>query len=191
MNIIHHKAINFKNKNIKFVRTFKLLGVIIDNRLNFEDQVISICKKVNSLTCLLTKGSYLFTNKIKPTLFKLFIMNRFEYCGSAWLHSINQQCLDRLEKCFAKSILRFLKMNIFSLTGKDEFTFLSKFNIFPLKYRLFFHFCTFLFNLTKNKNIFFLNNFKTNPISTRNKYLENSFKTNYGKYSFTTISKKF
>ena len=101
MNIIHHKAINFKNKNIKFVRTFQLLGVIIDNRLNFEDQVISICKKVNSLTCLLTKGSYLFTNKIKPTLFKLFIMNRFEYYGSAWFPSINQQCLDRLEKCFA------------------------------------------------------------------------------------------
>ena len=76
-------------------------------------------------------------------------MNRFEYCGSAWLHSINQQCLDRLEKCFAKSILRFLKKNIFSLTGKDEFTFLAKFNVFPLKYRLFFHFCTFSFNYLK------------------------------------------
>ena len=34
---------------------------------------------------------------------------------------------------------------------------------------------------------FFLNNFKTNLISTRNKYLENRFKTNYGKYSFTII----
>ena len=81
-------------------------------------------------------------------------------------------------------------MNIFSLTGKDEFILLSKYNIFPLKYRLFFNFCTFLFNLCKNNNIFFLNNFKTNSISTRNKYLGNSFKTNYGKYSFTTISTK-
>jgi len=131
------------------------LGVIIDNRLNFEDHAISISKKVNSITGLLTKGSYLFTYKIKPTLFKLFIMNRFEYCGVAWLHSLNQQCSDRLERCFAKSILRFLKVNIFSLSGKDQFVFLFKFNILPLKYRLFFHFCTFLFNLCKNKHVFF------------------------------------
>ena len=142
---------------------------------------------MSSLTCLLTKCSYLFTDKFKPTLFKLFIMNRFEYCGSAFLHSINQQCLDRLEKCFAKSILRFLKMNIFSLTGKDEFTFLSKFNIFPLKYRLFFHFCTFLFNLFKNNNIFTT---KDNNYKKINALQGIFIVTNYGKYSFLTISTK-
>ena len=148
------------------------MGVIIDNRLNFEDHAISISKKVNSITSLLTKDSYLFTYKIKPTLFKLFIMNRFEYCGVAWLHSLNQQCSDRLERCFAKSILRFLKVNIFSLSGKDQFVFLSKFNILPLKYRLFFHFCTFLFNLCKNKHIFFTKNFKINSNRTRSWYKE-------------------
>ena len=98
----------------------------------------------------------------------------------------------RLEKCFAKSILRFLKVNIFSLTGKDEYIFLAKFNILPLKYRLFFHFLTFVFNLFKNNNIFTTkdNNYTKNQYKTRNIYREKSFKTNYGKYSFLTISTK-
>jgi hypothetical protein len=194
VDLSQHKYINFNHKNIKFVRTFKLLGVIVDNRLNFEDHTVSICKKVNSITGLLKKGSYLFTDKIKPTLFKLFIMNRFEYCGVTWLHSINQVCLDHLEKCFAKSILRFLRINIFSdkLTVKDKFIILSKFNILPLKYRLLFHYCTFLFNLIINKNIFFTNNenYAKNPHNTRNRYVENKFKTNYGQFSFITISTK-
>jgi len=194
VDLSQHKYINFNHKNIKFVRTFKLLGVIVDNRLNFEDHTVSICKKVNSITGLLKKGSYLFTDKIKPTLFKLFIMNRFEYCGVTWLHSINQVCLDHLEKCFAKSILRFLRINIFSdkLTVKDKFIILSKFNILPLKYRLLFHYCTFLFNLIINKNIFFTNNenYAKNLHNTRNRYVENKFKTNYGQFSFITISTK-
>ena len=55
VDLSQHKYINFNNKKIKFVRTFKLLGVIIDNRLNFEDHTVSICKKVNSITGLLKK----------------------------------------------------------------------------------------------------------------------------------------
>ena len=83
-------------------------------------------------------------------------------------------------------------MNIFSLTGKDEYIFLAKFNILPLKYRLFFHFCTFSFNLFENNNIFTTknDNYTKNPYQTRKNYRENLFKTNYGKYSFLTISTK-
>ena len=190
IDISQHKFISFKDKKIKFVKTFKLLGFIIDNKLSFENQIVSICKKVNSITGLLAKSSYLFTDKIKPTLFKLFVMNRFEYCGVALIHLTNRSIFSRLEKCFAKSILRLIKVNIFSFTGKDEFIFLSKFNIFPLKYRMFFHFCTFLFNLCKNSNPFFINNFVKNISNTRRHFVENPFNTKYGQYSFITISTK-
>jgi hypothetical protein len=104
IDISQHKFISFKDKKIKFVKTFKLLGFIIDNKLSFENQIVSICKKVNSITGLLAKSSYLFTDKIKPTLFKLFVMNRFEYCGVALIHLTNRSIFSRLEKCFAKSI---------------------------------------------------------------------------------------
>ena len=117
-------------------------------------------------------------------------MNRFEYCGAAILHLPNKKCLDRLEKCFSNSILRFLRVNINSCQDIDSYYFLKKFKIFPLKYRLFFHFCTFLFNLCKNKNILYKNNFIKNPRSTRAMFMENQFKTDFGKFSFTTIATK-
>ena len=188
--ISQHKYISFKDKNITFVKNFKLLGFIVDNKLKFEDQVRAVCKKVNSITGLLAKSSYLFSDKIKPTLFKLFIMNRFEYCGAAIMHLPNRTCLERLEKCFAKSLLRLLKVNIFTFSDADAFIFLKKkFNILPLKYRLFFHFYTFLFNLCINNNIFFINNFNKNTRSTRSlPFKEIPFKTDHGKYSFTTIA---
>ena len=123
VDISKHKHIMFKDKKITFVKNFRLLGFIIDNQLRFEDQVKSICKKVNSITGLLCKSSYLFTDKIKPSLFKLFIMNRFEYCGAAILHLPNKKCLDRLEKCFSNSISRFLRVNINSFQDIDSFCF--------------------------------------------------------------------
>ena len=58
-----------------------------------------------------------------------------------------------------------------------------------MKYRLFFHFYTFLFNLCINNNIFFINNFNKNTRSTRSlPFKEIPFKTDHGKYSFTTIA---
>ena len=66
VDLSQHKYINFDNKNIKFVRTFKLLGVIIDNRLNFEDHTVSICKKVNSKTGLLKKVHIFSPTKLNP-----------------------------------------------------------------------------------------------------------------------------
>ena len=125
-----HKYISFKDKNITFVKNFKLLGFTVDNKLRFEDQIRAVCKKVNSITSLLAKSSYLFSDKIKPTLFKLFIMNRFEYCGAAIMHLPNRTCLERLEKCFAKSLLRLLKANIFAFSDADAFIFLKKNLIF-------------------------------------------------------------
>ena len=80
----------FKDIKIKFVKNVRLLGFIIDNQLGYEDQVKSVCKKVNSITGLLCKSSNLFRDKIKPSLFKLFITNRFEYCGAAILHLPNK-----------------------------------------------------------------------------------------------------
>ena len=52
VDISKHKHIMFKDKKITFVKNFRLLGFIIDNQLRFEDQVKSICKKVNSITGL-------------------------------------------------------------------------------------------------------------------------------------------
>ena len=47
-------------------------------------------------------------------------------------------------------------------------------------------------HLIINKNIFFTNNenYAKNPHNTRNRQVENKFKTNYGQFSFITVLTK-
>ena len=59
---------------IPFVETTKYLGVIIDNKLKFEQHAISVCRRVNYKTNVLKKCGYLFDFNFKTTLFKLFIL---------------------------------------------------------------------------------------------------------------------
>ena len=55
--ITKHQFIYFNNKKIEFTKNIKVLGISIDNRLNFNKQVESICNKVNSITGLLCRNS--------------------------------------------------------------------------------------------------------------------------------------
>ena len=68
----------------------KLLGVIIDNKLNFEEHVNSLCNKANKqLTALIRLGKFLSFEK-KRNLLKAFIESQFKYCPLIWMfHSRN------------------------------------------------------------------------------------------------------
>ena len=135
------------NSTINFSKEVKILGFIVDNHLKFDSQSRSVCKRVNSKTFLLSKSLYLFTNKFKPTLFKLFIQPHFDYCSTITLYYSNMTHQDRLDKCFARSIKKLLNISILSHTINIQHTLLNKFNIKTRLHRQFFHFCTFLFNL--------------------------------------------
>ena len=68
----------------------KLLGVIIDNKLNFEEHVNSLCNKANKkLTALIRLVKFLSFEK-KRNLLKAFIESQFKYCPLIWMfHSRN------------------------------------------------------------------------------------------------------
>ena len=68
----------------------KLLGVIIDNKLNFEEHVNSLCNKPNKkLTALIRLVKFLSFEK-KRNLLKAFIESQFKYCPLIWMfHSRN------------------------------------------------------------------------------------------------------
>ena len=52
--------LQLNNVAIPFVDTVKYLGVIIDNKLEFDQHTSSICHKVNYKTIVLKKCAYLF-----------------------------------------------------------------------------------------------------------------------------------
>ena len=144
------------DSQIPFVKSVKMLGVIIDDGLKFDGQIKNICKKVNSKTSLLARSSYLFPDSFKPILFKLFIQPHFDYCGTVFMHFSNKAILEKLDRCFVKSVLRLIKINLFGLDQSLQYAKLRHYNILPMRIRQFFHFCTFLFTLFKTNNIFLI-----------------------------------
>ena len=63
----------------------KLLGVIIYNKLNFEEHVNSLCNKANKkLTALIRLVKFLSFEK-KKNLLKAFIESQFKYCPLIWM----------------------------------------------------------------------------------------------------------
>ena len=64
------------------------MGVIIDNKLTFQEHVSSLCKKATQKLHALTRVSrFMDTNK-KRAIMKSFITSHFSYCPLIWmLHS--------------------------------------------------------------------------------------------------------
>ena len=66
----------------------KLLGVKIDNRLNFDICVKGLCKKTNNKLRALARATPYMSLKKKKILMKSFFNVQFNYCPLIWmLHS--------------------------------------------------------------------------------------------------------
>ena len=188
---ISNETIEFNGEPIKFVSSTRLLGVMIDNKLKFDDHIKKICNKVNSTTTLLAKSSHLFPKKFKTTLFKLFIIPNFDYCRTLFMKLPSKTGTEKLDKNYKKSIRRILKINLFNKTLLEQYNILSKYNILPFLYRSFYHFCTFLFSFKSNNNIEFSKKLiLNNRTSISSFYKETGSKSNFNKFSFILIGTK-
>ena len=183
--------IMFNQEKINFVESTKLLGVILDQRLKFNEHIKNICKKVNSTTTLLVNSNHLFPTKFRTTLFKLFIIPNYDYCGSLFMKLHNKKYIEKIDKNFKKSIRRLLKINLFEKSLADQYKSLLNFNILPYLYRTFYHYCTFLFNLKSNENIEFSKKFiKNDRPSNSLYYKETGSGSNFNKYSLILVGTK-
>ena len=77
-----NNSISISNTLINFVNNIKLLGVQIDDELNFDSHINNICKKINKKSYLLNQNKKLFSLRFKVNLIKLFIIPNFEYCST-------------------------------------------------------------------------------------------------------------
>ena len=93
----HLIIVNNQDKSIKIGKDVitsetrvKLLGVTIDNKLNFNEHVDNICKKAsNKLHALARIAKYLSPEKLR-ILMKTFIESQFNYCPLTWMFHSRQ-----------------------------------------------------------------------------------------------------
>ena len=77
----------------------------IDNNLQFDKPVSSICKKVNNQLNVMIRFRKLISKAALIKLYKAFILPHFYYCSSVW-HFCGVRNTDKIE-VLNKRILRF------------------------------------------------------------------------------------
>ena len=99
--------INLENQFIKNVDTQKLLGIYIDNNLDWKEQVDHICKNINSRLFLLSKIKKYLDKKSRILFFNSYILPIFYYCSNVWgnLNDEGIQRITKLQKRAARIIL--------------------------------------------------------------------------------------
>ena len=102
---------------IECSESVKLLGVTIDNRLNFKEHISKLCKKVSSkLHALARVSSYIDQDKSR------FIESQFSYCPLVWMfHSrtLNNR-INKLHEMALRLVYKESKLTFEELLRKDN-----------------------------------------------------------------------
>ena len=83
-----------------YLITIDLLGLTLDNSLNFGKHIAKIKKKVGKQQDVLCRLKNISSFRTKLCLYNSFIMSHFHYCSSIWHHCLKSDSkkLDRLHE---------------------------------------------------------------------------------------------
>ena len=147
---------NSPSIDIDVVEDIKLLGITIDNKLNFNHYFQTFAKKVNFKVYCIRRLIFL-PEKTRIMFFKAFILPHFDYCSSLFVY-FSHTLISRLESLFNSIIFKMFKKDLKPETIEQQYIILSGMNILPYRYRLFYRFSIFSFKIMNNT---YLENIKT------------------------------
>ena len=96
------RVINIAGSDIQSSMSEKLLGITIDNKLQFDEHVTVICNKVSQKLYALSRVSQYMQPKQRVIIMKAFIISQFSYCPLVWMfHSrkLNNRINNLHERC--------------------------------------------------------------------------------------------
>ena len=100
------KIFKFGSKKIKVAFQLKLLGVEIDNKLNFEQHINRSCKSAANQLNALIRWERFFGFQERKTLVNSFVLSDFNYCSLVWILA-SSKSLTKIENLH-KRALRFM-----------------------------------------------------------------------------------
>ena len=109
-----------ENVIIKYKQEGKILGVIIDNELNFQSHIDSICTKTNQkLNALFRVSNFMSVDKLS-LLINSFIRSQFSYCPLIWMFC-NRTSMNKINR-IQERCLRLI-LNDYTTESSDLFLF--------------------------------------------------------------------
>ena len=93
----HNCYLTTNNVEIKSKESVTLLGIEIDNKLNFEKHVSTICKKTNNQLNAISRIEAVLGQKEKEILINSFVYSNFNYGPLIW-HFTTRKGIKKVEK---------------------------------------------------------------------------------------------
>ncbi len=116
-NIELPNEINVDDNKIIIVDSIKLLGIIIDNKLNFSSYCSHIRKTVNRKIHSIKRLFYL-PSAVKLQFFKSFILPYFDYCATLFGY-FPKETIQKLANCYNICLNKLLGLKTIVQTSKD------------------------------------------------------------------------
>ena len=88
---------------VKATDNVELLGVVIDNRLNFKSHLSKLIKKVGRQIDVLNRFKHILSFRSKIRIYRAFIMPHVTYCSSVWNGCLKEDS-DRLERLHERAL---------------------------------------------------------------------------------------
>jgi hypothetical protein len=107
----------YKDIKIKYVKSFKLLGVTIDERLNFNEYISELSKTINKRMYSIKRIFYL-PYDVKLQFFKTFILPHFDYCLSLVIY-FSKKAVTRLAKAYYFCLSKLLRFNFINRSTNE------------------------------------------------------------------------
>ena len=100
-------TISINDVDIKPNNSVKLLGITLNNKLNFEKHINSICKSASCQFNALFRSKKFLGFKERKTLIECFVYSNFNYCPIVW-HFFYQKLSQKVEN-LQKRAFQFLQ----------------------------------------------------------------------------------
>ena len=141
-----NKSIVIDNKTIESLKSVKLLGSTIDNKLNFGIHINNVCKVASAKI----KGLGRIRNRSQAKiLYNSFILSQFNYCCLAWMFCRKILQINQTQKRPLRTVYNEPNLNLDKLFELDNYTTIHIKNIITL--------LTEVYKTTTGENPIFMN----------------------------------
>jgi hypothetical protein len=147
--LVKPSQIKYEKENIQVVKKFKLLGIIIDDKLQFIEHVSNQCLMINKRLYSISRLFYLPFD-VKIHFFKSFILPFFDYAISLAVY-FHKTALKKLCKIYYLCLYKLFKFKFANLDSKKINDYLVSVNLFSFHHRLTFRTIMFLNNIIHDK----------------------------------------
>ena len=78
-------SLRIDDRSVERVRSFKFLGVVVNDTLTWADHIDMVCKKVSRSLNLLRRLSWFLPQPLLLLYLKSYILPHFDYCDVVWI----------------------------------------------------------------------------------------------------------